>query len=286
MDGDIMQILYGKEVENHISETIREKLDLLREKNKVPKLAILRVGNNGNDISYEKSLRKKLDSFQIPYVALEYPENIEVNAFKNEIKKLNNNNEIDAIMLFRPLPVHLERENVTEVILPDKDIDCATLYNQGKLFAKDDCLYYPCTPMAVLDILKFYKIDIVSKNIVIAGASQVVGKPLSMMFAKEKATVTICNSKTVDMHKLTVNADIIISAIGKPKYLTKDYFSDGQTIIDVGINFDENGKICGDVDFENIDYENIKITPVPNGVGVITTTILVKQLVEKYFKLS
>ena len=139
--------------------------------------------------------------------------------------------------------------------------------------------------MAVIDILKFYNIDMVSKNIVIAGASQVVGKPLSMMFAKEKATVTICNSKTVDMHKLTVNADIIISAIGKAKYLTKDYFSDGQTIIDVGINFDENGKICGDVDFENIDFENIKITPVPNGVGVITTTILVKQLVEKYFKL-
>ena len=285
MGGRIMQILYGKEVENHLSKTITEKLNLLREKNKIPKLAILRVGKNGNDISYEKSLKKKLNSFKIPYTANDYIENIEADVFKYEIEKLNLNDEIDAIMLFRPLPDHLERENVTEAILPDKDIDCATLYNQGKLFAKEDCLYYPCTPMAVIDILKFYNIDMVSKNIVIAGASQVVGKPLSMMFAKEKATVTICNSKTVDMHKLTVNADIIISAIGKAKYLTKDYFSDGQTIIDVGINFDENGKICGDVDFENIDFENIKITPVPNGVGVITTTILVKQLVEKYFKL-
>lgn len=281
-----MRVLYGKEVVDRLSAVINEDLCQIKKIGKIPKLAILRVGQRGDDISYEKSMKNKLDSFGIPYIALEYDENVSVEKMKSEIQKYNNDSEIASIMLFRPLPPHLEKAEITELIDPKKDIDCATLYNQGRLFDRDDCLYYPCTPRAVIETLKHNNVDLISKKVVVVGASQVVGKPLTMMFLKEKSTVTICNSKTTNMQELTKNADIVVAAIGKARYLTKDYFRDGQIIVDVGINFDENGKMCGDVDFDSLDFENIAITPVPKGVGVITTTILVKQLVEKYLKLG
>lgn len=281
-----MNILYGKDIVDSISIEINTMLEKLQKINKIPRLIILRVGKREDDITYEHSIKKKLDSFGLPYIAKEYDEDVSVDTMKQEILKYNEDHTISSIMIFRPLPKHLMNAEITELIDPKKDIDCATLYNQGRLFDREDCLYYPCTPKAVMETLRYNKIDLKSKKVVIAGASQVVGKPLTMMFLKEKATVTTCNSNTVDLNLITKNADIVVAAIGKAKYLTKEYFSKNQIVIDVGINFDENGKMCGDVDFENLDMENITITPVPRGIGSITTTILVKQLVEKEYKTS
>ena len=189
-------------------------------------------------------------------------------------------------MIFRPFHPQMERFEINESINWRKDIDCITSYNQGKLFEKKDNLIYPCTPRAVMEVLKYYKIDISSKKCTIVGASQIVGKALAIMMMKEKSTVTVCNSMTSDLKSETKNADIVVSAAGQLKLITKEHLRDNQVVIDIGINFDEDGKICGDVDFDNINYPNISITPVPKGVGVITTLTLIKQLVEKTLKLS
>lgn len=280
------EILYGKPVVENIKSEINQMLSELKKINKIPKIALIRIGENLDDITYEHSLTKQLDSFSIPYKLLPFAKDVSSEILKQEIKILNKDESIDGIMIFRPLHPQIETDEVNEVIFWKKDIDCATSYNQGKLFEKKENLFYPCTPRAIIEMLKFYNIELVSKKCTVVGASQVVGKALALMLIKEKATVTVCNSKTLDLKSEIINSDIVISAVGKAKFITKDYLKDNQVIIDVGINFDENGKLCGDVDFENIDYPNVKITPVPKGVGVITTITLIKQLVEKTLKLS
>ena len=280
-----MQILYGRPVAENIKKEIQEMLFELKGKNKTPKIALIRIGENMDDITYEHSLKRNLEMFSIPYDSYVYAQDEDAEVLKKQIEKLNRDDEIDGIMIFRPIHPQIEQFEINETIDWRKDIDCATSYNQGKLFEKKSNLLYPCTPRAVMETLKFYGVDVVSKKCAVVGASQVVGKALAIMLIKEKATVTVCNSKTLDLKSETRNADIVICATGQAKLITKEHLKDNQVVIDIGINFD-NGKICGDVDFENIDYDNIKITPVPKGVGVITTLTLIKQLVEKTLKLS
>lgn len=280
------EILYGKPVAENITKEIHQMLLELKKIDKIPKIALIRIGENKDDITYEKSLIKKLESFSIPYITNAFDKDVPSKDLQIHIKSLNKDESIDGIMIFRPLHPQIERDEVNETIFWKKDIDCATSYNQGKLFEKKENLLYPCTPRAIIETLKFYNIDIVSKKCTLVGASQVVGKALALMLIKEKATVTICNSMTIDLKSEIQNADIVITAVGKPKLITNEYLKDNQVVIDIGINFDEDGKLCGDVDFDNIRHKNIKITPVPKGVGVITTLTLIKQLVEKTLKLS
>lgn len=195
------------------------------------------------------------------------------------IERLNKDDFISGILVFRPLPKHIDEEVIRNVISPKKDIDCMNPINLEKIFEGDMTGFAPCTPKAAVEILLHNNVSLEGKNVVIINRSMVVGKPLAMMLLEENATVTICHSRTKDLHKVTSNADIVMTALGRPKYFDKKYFKEESIVIDIGISEDENGKISGDIDFEDVkDYVKM-ITPVPNGVGSITTSILLKQTV-------
>lgn len=196
------------------------------------------------------------------------------------MESLNNEKETHGILVFRPYPKHLNENIINSSIALNKDVDCMHPLNLERIFEGDLNGFMPCTPEAVIEILKYYDIDLKGKNIVIINRSIVVGKPLSMMVLSHNATVTICHSKTIDLPSITKRADIVVTAIGKAKLIKEEYFNEDSIVIDVSINVDENGKLCGDVDFENVKEKVGAITPVPKGVGSVTTTLLLKHIVD------
>ncbi len=196
------------------------------------------------------------------------------------MERLNNDKDIQGILVFRPYPKHLNENVINSSIALNKDVDCMHPLNLERIFEGDLEGFMPCTPEAVIEILKYYDIDLKGKNIVIINRSMVVGKPLSMMSLAHNATVTICHSKTIDLPSITKKADIVVTAIGKAKLIKEEYFNKDSIVIDVSINVDENGKLCGDVDFEDVEEKVGAITPVPKGVGSVTTTLLLKHIVE------
>ncbi|OPD36563.1 methenyltetrahydrofolate cyclohydrolase [Clostridium botulinum] len=274
------KILYGNEVALKIKEDLNLRIDKLKEKNIIPKLAILRMGNKPDDIAYERSIIKSCERQNIETKVEELNEDILEEDFLKLMESLNNEKEIHGILVFRPYPKHLNENTINSSIALNKDVDCMHPLNLERIFEGDLNQFMPCTPEAVIEILKYYDIDLKGKNIVIINRSMVVGKPLSMMILSNNATVTICHSKTIDLPSITKKADIVVTAIGKAKLIKEEYFNEDSIVMDVSINVDENGKLCGDVDFENVKEKVGAITPVPKGVGSVTTTLLLKHIVD------
>lgn len=268
------QIIKGKPVADKITEDLKKEVKNLNEMGINPKLAIVRVGERADDLAYERGALKRCQNIGIETEVVELDENISQDEFIKAIHKLNEDDKVNGILTFRPLPKHLSEDEIKYEISPKKDIDCFNPINTAKIVENDKTGYPPCTPTAVIEILKHYDINLTGANIVVLGRSMVVGKPLSMLLLNENATVNICHSKTRNLPEIASQADILVAAVGRAKMVKKDYVKDGAIVIDVGVNVDDQGNLCGDVDMEDVLDKVSMITPVPGGVGAVTTSIL------------
>lgn len=273
-----MSVLKGAEV----SAKIKEEIVAMQQQwaGEAPKLAIVRVGERPDDLSYERGALKKMAAFGLRAESYAYPEDISEEAFIEEFQKVNRDPEVDGILLLRPLPKQIDEKKLEKAIDPDKDLDGISPENIAKVFAGDGTGFAPCTAEAVVEVLKAYDIPISGKRVTIVGRSMVVGRPLSMLLLKENATVTICHTRTADLKGTCRNAEILVAAAGKAKMIDDSFVGHGTVVIDVGINVDENGKLCGDVDYGSVENKASMITPVPGGVGAVTTAVLARHLVE------
>ena len=269
--------LRGKKVSDGIKEYVSKELETLTF---VPKLAIVRVGENPDDMSYERGATKKLKSFGLDVASYVFPQDISDEDFKKAFKNINEDDEVTAILLLRPLPRTINEKDIENMIDPKKDLDGISPINIAKVFAGDTTGFSPCTAEAVIEVLKAYDIELTGKRVTVVGRSMVVGKPVSMLLLKENATVTMTHTRTVDLKKTCSDAEIVITAAGRAKMLNSDYCGQDAVMIDVGINVDENGKLCGDVDYATLDGKASAATPVPGGVGTVTTAVLAKHLIQ------
>ena len=269
--------LRGKKVSDGIKEYVSKELETL---SFVPKLAIVRVGENPDDMSYERGATKKLKSFGLDVASYVFPQDISDEDFKNAFKDINEDDEVTGILLLRPLPRTINEKDIENMIDPKKDLDGISPINIAKVFAGDTTGFSPCTAEAVIEVLKAYDIELTGKRVTVVGRSMVVGKPVSMLLLKENATVTMTHTRTVDLKKTCSDAEIVIAAAGRAKMLNSDYCGQDAAMIDVGINVDDNGKLCGDVDYSTLDGKASAATPVPGGVGTITTAVLAKHLIQ------
>jgi len=244
-----------------------------------PTLAIVRVGERPDDVSYERGVMRSSENIGVAVKNVVLPADISLEEFKGELERLNQDGEVHGILIFRPMPAHLPESIIKHLIKPEKDVDCFSPVNMAKIFEGDKTGFYPCTPAAVMEILDYYKLDIAGKNVGIIGRSLVVGKPQAMLMLDRNATVTICHAKTVDLPGVTSKCDIVVAAVGRAKMVKSSYVKEGATVIDVGINMDEQGKLCGDVDFEDVCERTEWITPVPGGVGAVTNNVLLKHVI-------
>jgi methylenetetrahydrofolate dehydrogenase (NADP+)/methenyltetrahydrofolate cyclohydrolase len=231
-------------------------------------------------LSYERGALKRCESIGILAEVKELREDISQDDFINELKKLNYDDKVDGILIFRPLPKQLDENVIKYVISPEKDLDCLSPVNVAKTMENDATGFAPCTPSAVMEILKYYDVPLKGKKAAVIGRSMVVGKPVSMLLLNENANVTICHSRTQDMPSICSDADILVVGIGKAKMIDSKYVKDDAVVIDVGINVDENENLCGDVDTNDCVDKSGMITPVPGGVGSVTTSILAKHVVK------
>lgn len=273
-----MITLKGAEVSAKIKEEVQTILGTLD--GYVPKLAILRVGENPDDMSYERGAMKKMEAFGLQVQSYVYPADISDGDFKKAFQAVNEDQEVDGILLLRPLPKQICEADIEKMIDPEKDLDGISPANIAKVFAGDASGFAPCTAEAVIEVLKAYEIPISGRKVTIVGRSMVVGKPLSMLMLKEHGTVTICHTRTVDLPGTCREAEILVAAAGRAKMLDGSYVGQDAVVIDVGINVDEDGKLCGDVDFASIEDRAAMATPVPGGVGAVTTAVLAKHLVQ------
>ena len=273
-----MQILKGAEVSSAIKEKVQKQL--ADWKGPVPKLAIIRVGERPDDMSYERGAVKKMESFGLRVQCYTYPETISDKEFKEEFQKINGDGDVSGILLLRPLPRHIKEKDLEEMIDPKKDLDGISPINIAKVFGGDDSGFAPCTAEAVIRILKHNQISIEGKRIVVVGRSMVVGRPLSLLMVKENGTVTICHTKTKNLAEICRQGEILVAAAGKAKMINKDYVGQNGIVVDVGIHVDNNGKMCGDVDFDSILETAAMATPVPGGVGAVTTAVLADHLMQ------
>lgn len=269
--------LRGKKVSDGIKEYVSKELETL---SFVPKLAIVRVGETPDDMSYERGATKKLKSFGLDMASYVFPQDISDEAFKKAFKDINEDDEVTGILLLRPLPRTINEKDIENMIDPKKDLDGISPINIAKVFAGDTTGFSPCTAEAVIEVLKAYDIELTGKRVTVVGRSMVVGKPVSMLLLKENATVTMTHTRTVDLKKTCSDAEIVIAAAGRAKMLNSDYCGQDAVMIDVGINVDENGKLCGDVDYATLDGKASAATPVPGGVGTVTTAVLAKHLIQ------
>lgn len=272
-----MITLKGAEVSAKIKEQVQEML--AGHHGPTPKLAIIRVGENPDDVSYERGAMKKMEAFGLRVQSYVFPEDITDEAFKQEFATVNDDPEVNGILLLRPLPKHICEKDIENMIDPKKDLDGISPVNIARVFSGDPEGFAPCTAEAVIEVLKANEIPISGKKVTIVGRSMVVGKPLSMLLLKENATVTICHTRTVDLKAECRQAEILVAAAGRAKMLSGDYVGQNAIVIDVGINVDEDGKLCGDVDFDSIADQAAMATPVPGGVGTVTTAVLAKHLI-------
>lgn len=262
-------------VKNQIKEFVNKKVN---EGKRVPKIASILVGNDGGSIYYINSQEKVALSLGLLFDKILLDEDIKEEELIELINKLNNDNTIDGIMIQVPLPKHINEKKVVESISPLKDIDCLTTESVGKLYIGQKG-FIPCTPNSVMHLIKSLGVDIKGKEAVVLGRSNIVGKPVSQLLLNENATVTICHSKTKDLQEVCKRADILVVAIGKPKFVDDNFVKEGAIVIDVGTS-SVNGKITGDVDFDKVIEKASYVTPVPGGVGALTTTLLIKNACE------
>ncbi|GAV23431.1 bifunctional 5,10-methylenetetrahydrofolate dehydrogenase/5,10-methenyltetrahydrofolate cyclohydrolase [Carboxydothermus pertinax] len=273
--------LTGKPVADAIKEELKGKVADLKAKGIVPKLGIVRVGARPDDLYYEGGAKKTCESVGMEYEVFEYPQDIDQESFEKAITEIGARKDIHGILMFSPLPKHLNERKIRSLIPVEKDVDSLTLGSAGKVFADDPTGFPPCTPTAVMEILKYYNIPLEGKRAVVLGRSLVVGKPAAILLLRENATVTICHSRTKNLPEVCREADILVAAVGRAKMVKENYVKPGMVVIDVGINEDPDnpGKYCGDVDFDKVEPIVDKITPVPGGVGSVTTAVLCKHTV-------
>lgn len=274
------ELIKGKPVADKITEDVKVEVEELNKNGMYPKLQIIRVGEREDDISYERGALKRMSTCGILTEVKTLPADISQDDFINEVKKSNEDVSVHGILIFRPLPKQLDENIIKYIIDPKKDMDCFNPVNVAKVTEGDKSGYAPCTPSAVMEILKFYNVDLTGKNVVVLGRSMVVGKPQALLLLQENATVTICHSKTKEISKIASSADVVIAAIGKAKMVGKEFIKDGAVVIDVGINVDESGNLCGDVKTDECLEVASLITPVPAGVGAVTTSVLAKHVVK------
>ena len=272
-------LLKGAEVASAINERSQNQLRLMKVDGISPTLAIVRVGEREDDISYENGAVKRCEKVGVAVLHVVLPDDVTQKTLTFEIEKLNRDSSVHGVLIFMPLPKHLDSEKIRRLLSPEKDIDGITYGSLTGVFTGSGEGFSPCTAQACMEILDYYKIDCTGKKAVVIGRSLVVGKPAAMLLLAKNATVTFCHTKTADMPSVTKNADILIVAAGKPKAIGSEYFSAHQTVIDVGINF-LDGNMCGDVDFDAAEPLVGAITPVPGGVGTVTTSVLVNHVVE------
>lgn len=265
-------ILTGKEVADAVIEEIRQA-DI----GVTPRLAIVRVGEKPSDLSYERGLLKKAEAAGIEVDVEVLPEEVSTDDVVLTMKRLNLDRNIHGIMAFRPMPSHIDDEAVRNSISPEKDVDGATDMSMAGIYSGTELGFPPCTALACMEILHHYNIPVAGKKAVVIGRSVVIGKPVAMLLLKENATVTVCHSRTENLAEVCKDADIVIACIGKAKAIGKDIIGRNATVIDVGINF-VDGKMCGDVDGENVECANL--TPVPGGVGAVTSAVLMKNVMK------
>ena len=272
--------LLGKEVVASLNERIIAGVNELKVKGIVPTLGFIRVGERGDDLAYERSAIKRCEALGVAYEQIILPADVSGKELLATIEKVNDNENIHGVLMFRPLPKHLDEKVIVNALSSAKDIDGITDGSMVGVFAGTKQGFPPCTAQACMEILKHHNIDCTGKKTVVIGRSLVIGKPVAMMLLKENATVTICHTRTVDMPAVVRDAELVIVAAGRAGIVDDSYLKEGQTVIDVGINFTEEGKLCGDVDFAKAEPIVAAITPVPGGVGTVTTSVLVGNVVK------
>ena len=275
-----MKVLFGNEVANKITSSLIQDVTKLNDAGVIPTLATIRVGHRPEDISYETGIQKRCQKIGVNLKKIILPQNCTQNQLLEEIKKINKDTFIDGCLIFRPLPSQMDDEIVRNSLSPEKDMDGITDLSLAGIFTGTPKGYSPCTPDSCVNMLKYYGINVNGKNVVIIGRSLVLGRPLAMMLMKLGATITICHSHTKNLKRHCVCADIIVAATGHTKLVTKDMVGANQILIDVGISETREGNLCGDVDFEHVAPLVEAITPVPGGVGSVTTTILAKHVID------
>ncbi len=273
------ELLKGAAAAKALSEELKVKVAELKEKGVDPCLAILRVGERGDDLSYERSAMKRCEKVGIAVKNVVLPEDVSQEELMGVIGDLNEDGKVHGVLMFRPLPKHLDEEKVCAALAPSKDVDGITEGSLAAVFAGTGGGYAPCTAQAVLEILKHYQVPLKGKKAVVIGRSLVIGKPVSMLLLGEHATVTICHSRTENLPDVCREADVLVVAIGKAQMVGADYIREGQTVIDVGIHVDKDGNMCGDTKFSEIEPVVSAITPVPGGVGSVTTAVLASHVV-------
>ena len=273
-------LMKGADVAKTMKEDLTGEARRLKDRGILPSLTIVRVGARPDDLAYERGARKRMEMIGIECKVVELPETITQAEFEKTFFKINEDPKVHGILLFRPLPGHLEEGPVVSRINPLKDVDCMCPVNIAKVFSGDETGHAPCTPEAVMEMLDYYKIDPRGKKVTVIGRSMVVGKPLSMLLLKRHATVTICHTRTKDLSATCREAEILVAAAGKARMVTADMIGDGAVVVDVGINVDAKGNLCGDVDFNAAEPVTSYISPVPRGVGSVTSSVLAKHVLK------
>lgn len=267
------KIIDGKQISLDIKNELKEKVAKYKEQGIEITLAVVKVGNDPASAVYVRNKEKACEYVGINSKTLALPEETTEEELLNVVKELNEDKNVNGILVQLPLPKHIDESKVLLTIDSTKDVDGFHPVNVGKMVIGEDT-FLPCTPAGIIEMIKRTDIDIEGKECVVIGRSNIVGKPMAMLMLKENATVTIAHSRTKDLKEITKRADIIVAAIGKAKFVTADYVKEGAVVIDVGMDRDENGKLCGDVDFESVSKVASAITPVPGGVGPMTVTML------------
>ncbi len=275
------EVLKGKPVADAIKAELTQKIEILKGKGITPKLGIIRVGARPDDLFYEGGAKKTCTAVGMDSEVFEYPEDIDQASFEKAVLGVGAKKDINGILMFSPLPKTLDERKIRSLIPVEKDVDCLTIGGAAKVFTDDPTGFAPCTPTACMEMLHHYDIPIKGKKCVVVGRSLVVGKPMAMLLLREHGTVTICHSRTENLPEVCKDAQILIAAVGRAKMVKADFVKPGQIVIDVGINADpENpGKYCGDVDFASVEPIVERISPVPAGVGSVTTSVLCKHTV-------
>lgn len=274
-----MNLLNGKILSDIIKDELKESVTKMKNNGQSICLAVIQVGNDDASSVYINNKKKACEYIGIGFVLCKFNEDVNKDYLINFIKSLNDDIFINGILVQLPLPKHLNEKEILSYINPEKDVDGFHAFNMGNLMMGNNNIV-ACTPIGIIEILKNYNIDVAGKECVVVGRSNIVGKPIAMLLLQQDGTVTICHSKTQNLKDICKRADILVCAIGKPKFFNRDYIKDGAVVIDVGIHRQENGKLCGDVDFEDVKDIVSAITPVPNGVGAMTVAMLMQNCIK------
>ncbi len=272
-------IINGKEIGQEIRKSVEVRVNALKQQGITPGLAVILVGDNPASKTYVANKQKSCEAIGMFSELIKMPEDTTQDALLDQIRDLNNRQDIHGILVQLPLPKHIDEDAVIATISPEKDVDGFSPVSVGKMMLGQDT-YLPCTPFGVMKLLEHSGIDVAGKHAVIVGRSHIVGKPMGQLLLQKDATVTYTHSKTPDLPSFTKQADILIAAVGRENFITKEHIKPGAVVIDVGINRDENNKLCGDVNFADVDGIASHITPVPGGVGPMTITMLLENTVQ------